>query len=262
MMVNLARGFAKKELNVNPVMVRAEGSYLAEVTKEERVVDLKAKRDFYSIRSLVRYICRERPEAMLSMLNHVGIAALRGQKIFRVLFQLITQFTQSFYSWADAVISLSQGVETKLIKVIGLPQEKVMTIHNPTVTPEIFITAEEPLDHSWFAPGDPPQILGVGRFTAQKDSPTLIRAFATMNTAVPEVIFPQITALDRTEQMGRYLKNPKYDSIILRRGCSARDNCIRTDAMVCTGREIARGSAGVRSYWDWICLCYLYAFIC
>jgi Glycosyltransferase len=36
--------------------------------------------------------------------------------------------------------------------------------------------ADEPLDHPWFGPGQPPVLLAVGRFTQQKDFGTLIRA--------------------------------------------------------------------------------------
>ena len=38
--------------------------------------------------------------------------------------------------------------------------------------------AAAPAPHPWFAPREPPVILGVGRLTPQKDFPTLLRAFA------------------------------------------------------------------------------------
>lgn len=78
-MVNLARGFAERGLKVDLALVRAEGPYLAEVPKEVRVVDLKAKRELYSIPGLVRYMRRERPEVMLSTLNH-SISLLSGRE--------------------------------------------------------------------------------------------------------------------------------------------------------------------------------------
>jgi glycosyltransferase involved in cell wall biosynthesis len=40
--------------------------------------------------------------------------------------------------------------------------------------------ARMPLSHPWFAPGQPPVILGAGRLVDQKDFPTLIRAFARL----------------------------------------------------------------------------------
>ena len=43
--------------------------------------------------------------------------------------------------------------------------------------------AAAPLDHPWFAPGEPPVILAAGRLTEQKDYPTLLRAFSTLREA-------------------------------------------------------------------------------
>ncbi len=45
--------------------------------------------------------------------------------------------------------------------------------------------AQEPLEHPWFTPGEPPVVLGVGKLEAQKDFPTLIRAFARVRRAQP-----------------------------------------------------------------------------
>jgi glycosyltransferase involved in cell wall biosynthesis len=63
--------------------------------------------------------------------------------------------------------------------------EKIKVIYNPVITPELFARAEEPLDHPWFRPGEPPVVLGVGRLTQAKDFPTLIRAFALVRKERP-----------------------------------------------------------------------------
>jgi glycosyltransferase involved in cell wall biosynthesis len=83
----------------------------------------------------------------------------------------------AFYHWADAVVAVSQGVADDLRRITGLGEDKVRVIYNPVITPAVFNNAEEPLEHAWFAQGEPPVVLGVGRLTAQKDFATLIRAF-------------------------------------------------------------------------------------
>jgi glycosyltransferase involved in cell wall biosynthesis len=199
-MVNLARGFAERGLKVDLVLAKAEGPYLSQVPLEVRVVDLGARRVLYSLPGLVRYLRRERPQAMLSALNYANIVAIWAKLLARVQTRLVvserntlslsTQNASSvrvkllpllikiFYPYADAVVVVSHGVAEDLITMTGLPVEKVKVIYNPVITPELFARAEEPLDHPWFRPGEPPVILGVGRLTKQKDFPTLIRAFA------------------------------------------------------------------------------------
>jgi glycosyltransferase involved in cell wall biosynthesis len=91
--------------------------------------------------------------------------------------RLMPQLVRWFLPWADAIVTVSQGVADDLVQ-IGLPSESIRVIHNPVVTPELFQKAQEPLEHPWFASGQPPVILGVGRLDKQKDFQTLIQAFA------------------------------------------------------------------------------------
>ncbi|MFZ8789918.1 MAG: glycosyltransferase [Acidilobaceae archaeon] len=206
-MVNLALGFVEQGLKVDLVLAKAEGPYLSRVPEEVRVVDLGARRVLYSLPGLVRYLRRERPQAMLSALNYANIVAIWAKLLARVQTHLVvsehntlscsTQNASSvrvkllpllikiFYPYADAVVAVSHGVAEDLITMTGLPMEKVKVIYNPVITPELFAKAEEPLDHPWFRPGEPPVVLGVGRLTQQKDFPTLIRAFALVRKERP-----------------------------------------------------------------------------
>jgi glycosyltransferase involved in cell wall biosynthesis len=206
-MVNLALGFVEQGLKVDLVLAKAEGPYLSRVPEEVRVVDLGARRVLYSLPGLVRYLRRERPQAMLSALNYANIVAIWAKLLARVQTHLVvserntlscsTQNASSvrvkllpllikiFYPYADAVVAVSHGVAEDLITMTGLPMEKVKVIYNPVITPELFVKAEEPLDHPWFRPGEPPVVLGVGRLTKQKDFPTLIRAFALVRKERP-----------------------------------------------------------------------------
>ncbi len=206
-MVNLARGFAEQGFKVDLVLARAEGPYLAEVPKEVRVVDLDTKRVLYSLPGLVRYLRKERPEAMLSALNHANIVAIWAKRLSGVKIQLVVSehanlslsvannksirgrlmpyFIRQFYPWADSIVAVSDGVAEDLADKTGISTEKLRVIYNPVVTPELIANAEEPLDHPWFAPGEPPVILGMGRLVKQKDFPTLIRAFSLVRKERP-----------------------------------------------------------------------------
>jgi len=206
-MVNLARGFAERGLQVDLVLAKAEGPYLLEIPPSVRVVDLRARRVIYSLPALVRYLRRERPCAMLSTLGHANIIAIWARFLARVPVRLAVREANTpsvssanastfrekimptlirlFYRYADVVIANSYGVKEDLLRITGLPVEKIKVIYNPVLTPDLFAKAEEPLDHPWFRPGAPPVILGVGRLTEQKDFPTLIRAFALVRKEGP-----------------------------------------------------------------------------
>jgi len=60
------------------------------------------------------------------------------------------------------------------------------------------------LNHPWFAPGEPPVILSVGRLTKQKDYPTLIRAFALVHRERPA----------RLMILGEGEERPKLEALI------------------------------------------------
>jgi glycosyltransferase involved in cell wall biosynthesis len=82
------------------------------------------------------------------------------------------------YLQADAIVAVSEGVADDLATYTGIPRDRIRTVYNPVAGPDLTAKAREPLDHPWFAPGEPPVILGVGRLDPQKDFATLIRAFA------------------------------------------------------------------------------------
>ncbi len=206
-MINLARGFAERGLKVDLVLAKAEGPYLSQLPKEVRMVDLETKRVLYSLPGLVHYLRRERPKALLAAMNHANVVALWATRLARVPVRVVVSvrstlseasthspslrgrlmpyLVRCFYPWADVVVAVSQGVAEDLIRLTGFPRNKVQVIYNPVVTPELFTKAEEPLDHPWFALGEPPVVLSVGRLTEAKDYPTLIQAFALVRKECP-----------------------------------------------------------------------------
>jgi len=90
-----------------------------------------------------------------------------------------------FYPWASKVVAVSEAARSDLLAVAGLQPDSIQVINNPVVTPRLFERAKVPLDHPWFAAGEPPVILGVGRLVTAKNFPLLLRAFALVRKEQP-----------------------------------------------------------------------------
>ena len=120
---------------------------------------------------------------------------------------IVRPLTARCYAKADAVIAISRGLAGQLARAAGVKPERVFTIPNPVDVARIQALAREPLDHPWFARGEPPVVLGVGKLEPQKDYPTLLRAFARLRVGGPLrlAILGEGSQRDRLEELARDL---------------------------------------------------------
>lgn len=202
MMVNLSAAIARTGMAVDLVLVRREGPYLSDVPSSVRIVELGTGRVVRSVPALVGYLRRERPIALLSTLVHVNVAAILAGCLARSgtrivvreanyvslarsadrqrLERLAYRAMPWIYRFADAHIAISRGVGEDLERVCRMQPGSAHVIRNPVITPEIMDRAQEPVDHPWLQAGEPPIVLGLGRFVDQKDLPSLIHAFSVV----------------------------------------------------------------------------------
>ena len=157
--------------------------------------------------SLVDYFRRARPDAILAAEPRFNLLAVWGRDLSRGRSRVVVSeriqvshhatfegpwadrrlhdLLQRAYLKADAIVAVSDGVADDLAAYAGIPRERITTVYNPVVGPDLERRAREPLGHPWFAAGAPPVILGVGRLDQQKDFGTLIRAFARVRARRP-----------------------------------------------------------------------------
>jgi glycosyltransferase involved in cell wall biosynthesis len=217
--VTLANAFAERGQRVDLVLVKEEGPLRPQVSQRVNVLELsrfgapglstrtpRRVGTLLAVPALIRYLRFERPAVMLSAASHVHLGALLAHRLAGVETRLVlrasnhlsreglgetrtrllsTWLARRFLPQADGIIAVSESVALDLRRAAGIPPETIATIYNPVITAELLERAEAPLEHPWFAAGQPPVVLGVGRLVAQKDFPTLVRAFARVRAERP-----------------------------------------------------------------------------
>ena len=160
-----------------------------------------------AVPALAEYLTSQRPTALLSALSYPNIVALLARRLSTVPTRVIVSqhnhlstalahagklhrikiaaLARRLFPEAEGVVAVSNGVADNLAKVLGLPRARIATIYNPVCRPEISIQARASPNHAWFAPDDPPVILGAGKLKAQKDFDCLLRAFARIRAIRP-----------------------------------------------------------------------------
>lgn len=200
--VRLVNGVAARGIETDLVVINKTGPYLDDLDPRVRVVELAQTRTAMAPFGLSRYLDARRPDALISSLTHVNIAAILGRSLARHKPRLVVternQFTRNrplkrglvrlcyalvphLYRQADVVGAVAEGVRDDLARATGLSSAEIAVLHNPVVSDELFARAGEEPHHPWLTePRSTPVILGVGRLTRQKNFSLLIRAFAEL----------------------------------------------------------------------------------
>jgi glycosyltransferase involved in cell wall biosynthesis len=205
-MGNLLPAIAERGIRVDLLQVRNHGPYL-ESGGNLKVVELGSAHSYSSLLPLARYLRTVRPDALLSdkdRVNRVALAAsaLSGAstrivvrtgitvsedlKLRKPLDRLVNRLSMThFYKRAHRVILPSSAAVRDFLEVTDLPEEKVLALPSPVLTPSLLEKASGPCDHPWFSDGEAPVIVGIGELSGRKDFETLVRAFALVRSKRP-----------------------------------------------------------------------------
>jgi len=194
--VDLSNHFAMCGARVDLLLVRNEGPYAGALRKEVNIVDFDKDRATRCLLPLRRYLRAERPQVMLSFLNHINILAVIAKRLSRVdtrlivsernslvrfreggLNRVLRSLTALFYPMADGIVAVSQEMKLELSRDLGLPDKRIVAIPNPVDTEMIAGLSRHVPSHPWLHDREKPVILAMGRLVAQKNFPVLLRAF-------------------------------------------------------------------------------------
>lgn len=219
--VTLVNAFAERGYKVDLVVVTATGPFESDIDRRVRTVELTNWRKGHplarlprrtqlvlAVPLLVRYLRRDCPGVFLSAASHLHVSVLLATRLARTSVPVVLRMSNQFspttaegarpkrrvistflvrrlFRESRAAIAVSQGVADDLVNNAGYPRDRIKTIYNPVLCEKLSERAAMPLDHPWFAEGQPPVILGAGRVVRQKDFPTLVRAFARVRARRP-----------------------------------------------------------------------------
>lgn len=202
MVNNLAQGFLDEGFGVDMVIARTRGAHLDTIPKGARQIRLGREHTYSCLPGLVRYLRREKPDALLAvkdraikvaviarflsgfkgrLVGRIGTTvseAISGKGLFRKWFWY--QNMRLFYPAVDHIVAVSEGVATDIRSITGPKTTLISVIPNPVITGDLLAASAERPDHPWCTEGQIPLILGIGRLTEQKDFSTLINAFAVV----------------------------------------------------------------------------------
>lgn len=204
-----AKFFLEYGCTVDFVILCREQCHESQVPAEIRVVRLGATRAATSVLSCVRYLRRERPDAVLSLSTHVNIVTVAASKLAGVPTRIVLnevnppaserrwlnlsysnrmmyRLLPYAYRRADRVVPNAHFVAKQLTETFGLPPDLVHVIYNPVVSSDLIRESMQTIDHPWFLKRQGPLIMGVGRLAYQKGFDVLIRALAKLRPSQPE----------------------------------------------------------------------------
>lgn len=200
MLLNLAEGFAGIGCHVDLLMIKSSSLHLKTVPQGLNLIKLHANHTWGSLPELTGYLQRARPDALLAAKDRANQVAILARRLSRTSTRLAVRMgthvsaaiagkggvkkvlwylpIRLLYRQADEIVAVSEGVKKDLMRITGLPPERITVIANPAVSNRIYSLAAASTPHPWFNDTTIPVVLGAGRLTRQKDFPTLVRAFA------------------------------------------------------------------------------------
>lgn len=208
MTANLALGLAEAGVKIDFIVNHPDAPYLSGLQDSVHFITPPENKS-RQLRWLTRYLNSSHPDLLMTFKEPAAIMAIRAKKrshaatriVVRTGTAMLSRFAhrgtsflkqwaksrklKHYYQQADGHIAVALGTRKELHELIQIPEEAIIAIKNPVITPRLLKLQHETIDHPWFAPSREPLIMGMGGFRRQKDFTTLIDAFARLRGSRP-----------------------------------------------------------------------------
>lgn len=256
-MLNVAEGLLNAGFKVEILVLRNDGAFANEVPPGVTVIDLKAKHARSALLPAIRYLrSAASPDLIFTNLPHIDALITLGAKLacynrpiipvlhntFSIQFKRLPwhkrHLVKACASWvlrrAKTIVAVSDGVRQDAAAQLNLAPTKIRVIYNPVFTPKLKGLAALPFTHAWLTtPRSVPVICAVGRLTAQKDFPTLLKAVAKVRESRPLRLLILGEGPDRADLEELARKSNIEDSVALTGFLSNPHACVaRCDGLV------------------------------
>jgi len=196
--VLLANELASRGLKVAIATYVKQGDFIDQISAMVPLIEVGGAGWAAAIVPLARLIRRTRPAAVVGVMVSSNVAAvaagklaMTGARIVLIEHNQVDRGAAHYgslsyrairwsYPWAHAIVCVSDGVRDSLCRYAGMTPGKMRVIHNPIVPPGLAELAARPCPHPWAGDPEVPLVLAVGRLTAAKDYPMLVRSFALL----------------------------------------------------------------------------------
>ena len=205
--VNLLPGLRAEGFRPVLALNQAEGGLLQFLDPEIEVISLGSGSSTAALPKLARILKKLKPEILFAQTFRNGVVGTLARKlsgtdtkVVACLHNMLSEVSKPgailggriaplacrlVMPMTDAVVAVSQGVADDFARMARIDRARIRVIHNPVITPDFALKAAAPLDHPWFAQGEPPVVVAVGRLAPQKDFGMLLEAFALLRRRRP-----------------------------------------------------------------------------
>ena len=164
------------------------------------VVAFNTRRSIADVPPLARYLRQNRPDILITSLDHNNIVGILAKLLSRTSTPIIMCQHNPFNtdasrmtSWtyhmlptlyrllsplAAGIVAVSEGVAADFSRVTRRPLGHVTTIYNPIVGPSFEAKAAEAVNHPWLDDASEPVFMAAGRLVGQKNHAHLLLGFA------------------------------------------------------------------------------------